>query len=433
MTDLRMPPARRAALEAVSTSLSTPVDAQAALDGRIAALGLSARDAALATELTYGALRLKGRLDAVLDHFLRAPGKLPHKARLILVLASHELLHLDRVPAYASVSWAVEAVKSGFGLGLSRLANGVLRSIERLGQGALEPDFYRQGSRGEADFLSRYYSCPRWIVDLWRREMGDEACLALLKAQAAPPAVGLRVNAARPGATELREALASDPACILARDWALAFTPGSRPADEDSLAKGLVSRQSAASQLALADLEPASWPAPIWDCCCGRGGKALSLAEKGLGPVWASDTSFQRLRQLPGEARRLGLPALPVFQARADAIAPLASPPGTVLIDAPCSGLGVLSRRPDSKWKRKPADLPGLAALQAAILEQAFAALRPGGRLAYITCTLNRAENEERIEALLRGHADTELLHSSRSPLDWPLGEFFSQALVGKK
>lgn len=433
MAAMRIPPARQAALEAVSASLTTPVDVQAALDGQIAALNLSTRDAALATELTYGTLRLKGRLDALLNHFLRAPGKLPVKVRLILSLACHEIAHLDRVPAYASVSWAVEAIKSGFGQGLSRLANGVLRSIERLGSGAVDPGFYRQDSRDEIDFLSRYWSCPRWIVALWRRELGEQACLILLKAQASPPAMGLRVNASKPGAEELRATLAASPARILARDWALAFSPGSRPVDDTALNQGLVTRQSAASQLALAELEPAGWPGPIWDCCCGRGGKALSLVEKGLGPVWASDVSFQRLRQLPGESRRLGLPAVPIFQARADAPAPLRSRPGSVLIDAPCSGLGVLSRRPDSKWKRSPADLPGLAALQSAILEQSFAALRPGGRLAYITCTLNRAENAERIEQLLRTHADATLLRSSMSSLDLPLNEFFFQALIAKK
>jgi len=428
-----IPPARRAALEAVAGSLPpAPLDAQAALDEQIVRLRLSERDAALATELTYGYLRLKGRLDALLDHFLRQPGKLPARVRLVLGLAAYELLHLDRVPAYASLSWAVDAVKTGSSPGLARLANGVLRSVERLGTGALDPDFYRRGSKDEADFLSRYYSCPRWIVDLWLREQGREAAERLLAAQANPPAVGLRVNAAKPGAQALRDELAARPDCLLAQGFGLAFAPGTRPVDGSTLAQGLVTRQSAASQQALAALEPGSWPMPIWDCCCGRGGKSLSLHEKGLGPIWASDTNFQRLRGLPTEAVRLGLPPVAAFLARADAPAPLARQPGTVLIDAPCSGLGVLSRRPDSKWKRTPADLPGLMALQGAILEQAFAALGPGGRLAYITCTLNRGENEAQIEKLLQRQGGARLLSMDVSPLDWPLGEFFFHALVAR-
>lgn len=432
MAALRIPPARRAALEAIEACLNTAAEAQAALDTRINALALSGRDAALATELTYGYLRLKGRLDALLDHFLRAPGKLPPRVRTILGLSAHELLHLDRVPAYASLNWAVEAVKSGFGQGLSRLANGVLRSVERLGSGALVPEFYRQDSRDEVDFLSRYWSCPRWIVELWQREQGQENSLRLLKAQAAPPALGLRVNAAKPDAAALRDSLADHPECLLIQDWTLAFAPGSRPMEEQVFADGMATRQSAASQLALAAMEPEQWPAPIWDCCCGRGGKAMSLLEKGLGPVWASDTHFPRLRQLPAEARRLGLIPPPIFQARADGPSPLSHGPGSVLVDAPCSGLGVLSRRPDSKWKRKPGDLPGLAKLQAAILDRAFASLPSGGRLAYITCTVSRAENEERIAALLRNHANATLLRQGASPNDWPLGEFFFHALIGK-
>ncbi|MEG6551588.1 transcription antitermination factor NusB, partial [Desulfocurvibacter africanus] len=167
MTADRIPPARRAALEAVSKSLNTSTDVQAALDTQITARRLAPRDIGLATELTYGYLRLKGRLDALLDHFLRAPGKLPARVRLILGLAAYELSYLDRVPAYASVNWAVDAVKADFGQGLSKMANGVLRSVERLGADALNPDFFRQGSRDETGFLSRYYSCPRWIVELW--------------------------------------------------------------------------------------------------------------------------------------------------------------------------------------------------------------------------------------------------------------------------
>lgn len=428
----RIPPARRAALEAVSKSLSTTTDVQAALDTQIASRRLAPRDIGLATELTYGYLRLKGRLDALLDHFLRTPGKLPARVRLVLGLAAYELSYLDRVPAYASVNWAVDAVKADFGQGLSRMTNGVLRSVERLGADALNPDFYRQGSRDEPDFLSRYHSCPRWIVELWLREQGHEATLRLLQAQAAPPAVGLRVNAAKPGAQALLDELAARPDCLLAQGWALAFAPGSRPVADDVLAHGLATRQSAASQLALAALSPSEWPTPVWDCCCGRGGKTLSLIEKGIAPVWASDVTFARLRQLPAEARRLGLPAVPVFQARADAPAPLVAATGTVLVDAPCSGLGVLSRRPDGKWKRSPADLPGLAALQADILEHAFATLRPGGRLAYITCTVSRAENEAQIEDLLRKHGGARLLRSGASPLDWPLGEFFFHALLAR-
>ncbi|WP_027367225.1 transcription antitermination factor NusB [Desulfocurvibacter africanus] len=432
MTADRIPPARRAALEAVSKSLNTSTDVQAALDTQITARRLAPRDIGLATELTYGYLRLKGRLDALLDHFLRAPGKLPARVRLVLGLAAYELSYLDRVPAYASVNWAVDAVKADFGQGLSKMANGVLRSVERLGADALNPDFFRQGSRDETGFLSRYYSCPRWIVELWLGERGREAALALLQAQIVPPAVGLRVNAAKSSAQALRDELAAKPECLSANGWTLAFAPGSRPVEDSVLTQGLVSRQSAASQLALAALEPTGWPTPVWDCCCGRGGKALSLIEKGIAPVWASDVTFARLRQLPVESRRLGLPAVSTFLARADAPAPLAAQPGTVLVDAPCSGLGVLSRRPDSKWKRSPTDLPGLTALQSGILEHALAALRPGGRLAYITCTVNRAENEERIEMLLREHSGARLLLSGASPLDWPLGEFFFHALIAR-
>ena len=152
----------------------------------------------------------------------------------------------------------------------------------------------------------------------------------------------------------------------------------------------------------LADLDSPSWREPIWDCCAGRGGKTTALLEQGHRGIWASDVSLRRLRGLRGELGRLRLPAVPVF--RADATnPPLGEKPRTILIDAPCTGLGVLSRRPDAKWKRGPRDVVDLAAVQRRILEACAALLPSGGRLVYLTCTATRAENDDQaawLEAL---------------------------------
>lgn len=426
-----LPLSRIAALTALRSCLRGGQDLQPALDAAIRQGGLDARDAGLATQLVYGALRLKGRLDALLDRFLSDPGRIPAKLRDILELAAYELLFLDKVPGYASVDWAVSATRADCGQGLAGLANAVLRKVSQLGDAAHDPQFFREGARDEASFLARWYSCPEWIVRLWRAQMPPEGVLAALEAQMAPPALGLRLNPFHASYAALRDDLASREGLLLAEGACLAFAPGSLSAAEldPLLATGALTRQSAASQLAVLGLAPAAWPGPIWDACAGRGGKSLLLAEQGLPPALASDPSAARIGGLPGECRRLGLPAIAAARAAADA-PPLASWSGTILIDAPCSGLGVLARRPDSKWKRTARDCKELVALQRRILKCCYELLEPGGALAYLTCTLNRDENENAVAFLLAAYPDARLELELRPAPDPLLNECFYSALI---
>lgn len=133
-----------------------------------------------------------------------------------------------------------------------------------------------------------------------------------------------------------------------------------------------MSRQSLAAGDLLTRLESTAWPEPIWDCCSGRGGKATALMEQGHNRIFASDSNRRRVRGLREEITRLGLPLPYVFLADA-ASPPLKKAPQTILVDAPCSGLGVLSRRPDTKWKRTPQDISSLAVIQHRMLESCAA------------------------------------------------------------
>lgn len=427
MTRPRLPPARAAALEALAGCLDRGADLQAALDAALTRCQPGPRDAALATGLVYGYLRLKLRLDWLLATFLRDPGGLPRDMLRILGLAAFELLHLARVPDYAALDWAVEAVKARSGQGLARVANGVLRGVQRLGPDALSPDFYGQDHPPEAVFLARYYACPQWLADLWLAARGPEAARLLLAASIQPPPPGLRFHLDRPGAAEAFDRLAASPDCLAIIRPGLALAPGADPGFTPE-ATDFAARQSLAGQQAMHGLGAADWPRPVWDACCGRGGKAALLKALAPGLVLCSDPSRRRLRGLRRDFARLGL-AAPVFCARADAPAPLARPVETVLLDAPCSGLGVLARRPDIKHKRTPRDLSDLAGLQARILDQALATLRPGGRLAYLTCTVNPEENERQVESFL-ARSPVRLLASWTTPPDSPLREFFQGALL---
>jgi len=427
----RIPPARSAALSAVSDCLRRDMDLQAALDKAIIKRGLLPRDASMTSELCYGYIRLRARIDFVLDSFLKNPKGLPANIRLVLGLAAYEILHLDRVPGYASVDWAVEAAKRS-GKGLAGLVNAVLRKVSDLGERALEPGFFRRDNPGEALFLSRYYSMPQWIVDAWIEAYGRENARNYLKASARPAPTGLRINASRPEAAEIYDELKSGEPPVERLDHGLAYEPGACPDVVEYQALGLVSRQSLAAQQVMIELGCDAWPAPIWDACAGRGGKTCMLVERGRGPVWASDLNFARLRGLRSELSRLGLPELPVFQARADTPFVLAKRPETVLLDLPCTGLGVLSRRPDIKWKRTPQDVRRLAELQARIITAAYGRLRRGGCVAVITCTLMPEENDKVLDGFLKDHSDAEVEKAWQTASDSDLREFFWGVLIRK-
>jgi 16S rRNA (cytosine967-C5)-methyltransferase len=423
----KIPPARRIGLAVLRQTLDHSLDLQEALDRALGSPPPSEADRRLATELVYGYLRYKGRIDYLLSLFLQ-PHKTPLEVRRILGLAAYEMLFLDRVPAYASVSWAVDAVRTAAGQGVAKMANAVLRRIAELGASAHDPAFFKKDSPAPETFLSRFFSAPPWLASLWIASYGREIAEQLLAASLSAPPLGVRVNARQPGASDLLERLRASTTCVESTGWGLALN-GPPDRLHDLLASGLVSRQSLAAQEALLALGPDRWPTPIWDGCAGRGGKTFLLAERSL-PVWASDINLRRLKGMRSEGKRLGID-LPCFVGSATE-PPLKKAPGSVLLDAPCSGLGVISRRPDIRWKRTPADIPALVELQSRMLVAAHDLLPPGGLIAYLTCTLNPAENEQQIERILHARTDTVLESTFRTDPASPLKEFFFAALLRK-
>lgn len=463
-----------------SGSTAQKLTASPPADSALRHVGISRQDAALATELVYGYLRSEIRISWLLRRFLTAPEKLPQEALLTLGVAAHEIVHLDRIPDYAAVDWAVTHIRQRFGPGLGKLANAVLRNVARLGDDARIADMYHADLPDPRDFLSVYHAAPRWLVDLWCDAYGPDRAADLLAASAQAPAPAVRVNAARPGWQALREQLIADHGGTACGHAGVVFPVGGFPAEVAAQERaGLLSRQGAASQEVLDALRPDTWEGPVWDACCGRGGKALALLERGVDICLCSDPNAGRLRGLRVDAERLGLAVPAIVRASATqppcvaGAASAAAGPGcpalpvqsvqpvtsdtpdtprttgtsggtasagafrTILIDAPCSGLGTLSRRPDIKLRRTSTDLDALAALQGRILDAALSVLPTGGRLVYITCTLNPAENEAQIERLLSptGAASAapvtvEVQHTT--PADTPAREFFFGVVLRK-
>ncbi len=426
MKKISLPGPRGLAFECVSRTLDGGADAQAVLDSVLSSSQLDQRDRGFITEILYGYLRMRIRLQKVLNCFLSRPDGLPAPIIRVLGMAAYEILHMD-VPAYASVDWGVDSAKRLSRGKLGGLANAVLRKVARLAEEGADEDFFRRNTSSEIEFLSAYYSCPEWIVDMWLESYGPEQAELYLDAQICPPAAGFVLDTNDSKAKSAAKRLMDEGDFIEADGQAFAFYSGQWPQAFKGLKSNVLARQSYAARQALSVLDPQDWPTPVWDGCSGRGGKSRFLNSKGISPIIASDPHEGRLAALKQE-----IPALSAF--RASAIRPpLAKKSiGTALLDVPCSGLGVLSRRPDTKFKRSPEDVDSLIHLQSKILENSWKTIRKKGRLAYITCTLNPDENERQIAAFLSKHPNARLLKEWTTPPESELREFFYSALIEK-
>ncbi len=452
---------RAAALRVLDRVLSGQEAAQAALDAILRESSLVPSDKGLCTELVYGCLRWKIRLDWELKQLLKNPDKLPAEMRLTLCLAAYELAHLSRVPNYASVNWAVSRTRNRFGPGLAGVANGTLRVFARsLGRTYNAPARY-DAIADESERLALAHGLPVWLVRLWQREYGPDAALAFTRASGrqAPPAV--RINATRADAEGLRANLLAEAKDFavksaaggkasakgapvvsgtvagpsLVGDCGLVFPSGAPYATKALEKEGKLSFQSAGVQEALAALGAKSWPGPVWDACAGRGGKTAALLEAGVVVAAASDISPARLQGLLPELGRLGLDASRLAVLEADTANPpagtvLDGPFATILADVPCTGLGTLARRPEIRFRRAEDDIAVLTRVQDAILDATAARLLSGGRIVYLTCTLSRQENQERAAAFLSRHPDFALEREWSTPTDTPWNEFFYAAVL---
>jgi 16S rRNA (cytosine967-C5)-methyltransferase len=400
-------PARRIAAEVLLRVEQGGAFANLALDGALRAAGaLEQREAALATELTYGTLRWQIELDRALAvHSDRPPEELDAKVRTALRLSAFELLHHPRVPARAAVDQGVELTRA---LGAARAAgyaNAVLRRLSESRSPAPLP------SR-EADpvgHIAAAHAHPRWMVERWSKWLGFEEAEKLCAAnqRQAPAAVRVaRRKATREEAMRaLRDAGIESSPGKYSPD-ALVLDPGSPPAlDIEGHQQGLFQAQDEAAQLVSLYAAPPEG-ASVLDACAAPGGKACHLAELGAAEVLAVDLHARKARQVEEAAHRLGLDNVRALAA--DATLPLPGDPrfDLVLLDAPCSGLGTLRRHPEAKLRRTPADVDRLAQLQARLLASVSRAVKPGGLLVYAICTLTPEESDEQVARFLAAHPE---------------------------
>lgn len=400
----RPPDARTLALEALHAVERRQAFADAVLDGLLRRNpGLPRAERALATQLVYGVLRWRGRLDAHLRQASTRPLAGIHPLLLhILRLGAFQVLFLDRVPAHAAVSESVELARRRGLAHASGYVNAVLRRVAAAGNDLPLPA--DGGAR-----LALLFGCPEWLVERWAAEHGLEGAEKLCRACSRIPPLWLRVDTSRmpreQAVAELKRTGIEAVSGTRAPE-AVWIPSGGFAADLPLVREGLAVAQDQASQLVAHLL----CPTPGWrilDACAGPGLKATHLAAL-VGPggrVEALDIHPRRAAQISGLAARMGYGW--VCAQAADARAYRAETSfDAVLVDAPCSGLGVLARNPEAKWRRDPQSLAELPPLQLALLRNMADAVRPGGVLVYTTCTTLRAENEAVVEALLTERPD---------------------------
>jgi 16S rRNA (cytosine967-C5)-methyltransferase len=403
----RVDPPRRAAYDVLRAVRVDGAYTNLVLPDVLRRGGLRGRDAAFATELASGTIRRQGTYDAIIDACLTRP-RLQAEVRDVLRLGTHQLLTM-RVPDHAALSTSVDLVRAVVGTGPTGLVNAVLRKVAGRQLEGWVAQVAPDGASDPVGHRSVATSHPAWIVEALAEALGSDGdeLDRLLAADNDPPEVTL---VARPGRADRAE-LPGEPTPFSPYGVTL---PGGDPGEIPAVAEGRAGVQDEGSQLVAVTLAGAGLEGrdERWlDLCAGPGGKAALLAalaaQRGARLV-ANERQPHRAelvrRALAGAD---GVEGVTVADGREPPW-----PPGSfdrVLVDAPCSGLGALRRRPEARWRKRPEDLPDLVALQTALLAAAIRLVRPAGVVLYATCSPVLAETRDVVATTLAVHDDVEL------------------------
>ncbi|MGH7334908.1 MAG: 16S rRNA (cytosine(967)-C(5))-methyltransferase RsmB [Candidatus Rokuibacteriota bacterium] len=401
-------PARALAIHVLERVARDGAFADLALDAALARQRLTVRDTALATELTYGTLRWQRYLDWVLTPHSRRPlESLEPRVLAALRAAAYQIVFLERIPSFAAVNDAVSL--AGTKPGIAGFINAVLRAFARRGTREREPP----APPDPVEALAVRCSFPTWLAARWVARYGSEDARALMLALNERPPLTVRTNTLRLSRDELARRLnveeerTSTPTPY-APEGLVVDHGGGPPASWRVFADGTCAVQDEASML-VAHLIEAAPGDTVADVCAAPGTKTTHLAQlmADRGRILAFDRAPSRLERVSQGAARLGVTIVETRPGIVESLAPeYASSCDAVLVDAPCSNLGVLRRQPEVKWRRQPQELGRSATEQRAILRAAATMVRPGGRLVYATCSLEPEENEDVVRELLTVRAD---------------------------
>ena len=382
-----MSDARTLALRVLTRVFDEGAYADRAFSGEAERSHVDGRERALAMHLAFGAVQRRRTLDAALAEIAGRPvQRLERRLAHVLQLGVFQILFADGIPEHAAVSESVELARREVGNRATGLVNAILRRIAREG-----PDWYAALPDGTPEEAALRHSLPDWIPELWFDAYGEERARALCAASNRAPALSLWPNPLRDGAAAV-EAWLREAGSDAVRDEATGVLRVDGPLDvagSAAFTSGAVVPIARAAVL-IAQRVGAEPGMNVLDLCAAPGGKTAVLAASGAA-VTAVDVHPARARTLESTLRRLGVAADVVT---ADGRSYRGGPFDRILVDAPCSGLGVLAGRPDARWRRTPEDSEELAALQVELVRHARTLLTAGGELHFAVCTLNPEENE---------------------------------------
>ena len=367
--------------------------------------------AAFARELVYGTLKNQLYLDFIIGHLVKTPvGRLPASDRVLLRMGLYQVMSLDSVPDYAAVSETVELAKR-YARGRGPFVNGVLRQYirdrERIAPPPLEEDAVRH--------LSVAYSFAPWIVRMWLDEFESvERVERLLEALNGRPRLCIRANTLKTSPEGLKAGLEKLGFALEADEDLpdIFFVEGERLLETGLYASGMFSVQDKASRIAAESLGARPGDTVV-DVCAAPGGKTMAIAEsmKNKGRIIATDIHGKRIGLIEKEAARLGVGIVTTEKRDGRTADPaLAGTADRALVDAPCSGLGVVRRKPEIKYREDDEAMKGLPKTQLDILTASADYVKPGGVLVYSTCTIAKRENQDVVDAFLQANNKFELV-----------------------
>jgi 16S rRNA (cytosine967-C5)-methyltransferase len=403
-TAMQIQPVRRLALQILCRTERSAAFADQLITAVASSQALTPRARAFLRELTYGVLRWRNRIDWLLERCSDRPlESLTHTVRNLLRLGAYQLSFMDRIPPYAAVSETVRLAKQVGHPGVVAYVNAVLRSLARQHATLRLPE----AQDDLVGYLVVTQSHPRWLVDRWLKRHGPERTLAMCHANNRQPCLVLRVNRLRTTPERLLASLTAEGCeakpCRFASDGIVVTShPGLHQLRSYQEGWFMVQDEAAILCGYVISAQPGE---RVLDACAAPGGKATHAAELMAdgGEVLCLDQSRQRLKLVEENAQRLGLRSIHCLVGDAERIE-FDDPFDRVVVDAPCSGLGVLRRHPDAKWTKSPDVIEVMARQQRAMLMNLSRAVKPGGVLVYMTCSTEAEENQRIVQAFVEQH-----------------------------
>lgn len=367
---------------------------------------LNDKDKALVTEIVYGTIRRKNSLDTLIASFVRDIKMMDKRVLNILRIAMYQLKFLDKVPSYAACNEAVEQAKK-ISISSSKLVNGILRSYGKKGESGLV-------FKNKIYELAYTYSFEPWLIRLFIKQYGEEDAIRILNGLNLTPKVTVRVNSLKGDFDEVFEELEEfgynvEEGYICPE--AISIKGGKSVEDNKVFNEGKITVQDESAML-VAPLLDIAHDEIVLDLCSAPGGKTTHIAEllENTGKVLAFDLHENKLGLIKENCKRLGIKNVELKQMDATKIdVNLIGAGDKILLDVPCSGLGIIKRKPEIKWNKNREELKEIVKVQREIMENAWQYLKQGGTMVYSTCTLNKEENEQNIEWFLNKHKNCTL------------------------